>query len=175
MDDPRHIIATAQRVVIDSRHLCDAAAEATRRARLAVRARQDDRPDLAPPMPEVGEVPAIAAFHVEIDRTSPPDVTLHVRGELDLATGPQLSAALQDLLADDSAALMRVDLAAVTFVSVGALRELVDAVCRARGRGLPVCIVNESPAVVGLLSILGRFGPPVTRPSTARRRRTRAE
>lgn len=180
MDHHRHIMSTAQRVVADAQHLCDAAANATQRARQAVWARQESWPEPAQLVPEVGEVPAPVAFRVEIDRASPPDATLHVHGELDLATGPRLNAALRDLLSDDSAALMRVDLAGVTFISVGAVRELLDAVCRARGRGLPVCIVNESPAVVGLLTILGRFDQPTTRSSGSRHRRpagrrTRAE
>jgi len=78
--------------------------------------------------PLIDDVPTI-----EVEATGPAkEPTLRVRGEIDVATAPQLRAALNTLV-DGGAHRISLDLAAVRFVDsaglgvlVGALRKLED-------------------------------------------------
>jgi anti-anti-sigma regulatory factor len=148
MNDGHDLQTTARRVVADSAILCDTAIDARRRARAVVETSRERRREPGEP----------AAFGVDVDCSSPPVTTLHVHGELDLATGPRLTEALLARLPDGPPDSLRIDLSAVTFVSVGVLRELLALQDWAARTGRPAAIVNESAAVLGLLAILGRFG-----------------
>lgn len=77
---------------------------------------------------------------------------LVVAGELDLATGEQLSRALEWIEATGEE-LVIVDLAAVSFVDASGLRTLVTARDSARMRGATLELRNPSPALRRLMRL----------------------
>jgi anti-sigma B factor antagonist len=82
-------------------------------------------------------------------RTGPVSV-LTVSGEIDLASGPRLRAALDEILDDPGPAATAiagivVDLTAVTFLGSAGLAVLVDAHEHAAQRGIALKIVIEGP------------------------------
>jgi anti-anti-sigma factor len=77
-----------------------------------------------------------------------PVSVLTVSGEIDIASGPRLRAALDEILdAPESAALTGVvlDLSAVTFLGSAGLALLVDAHDHATQRGIALKIVIDGP------------------------------
>lgn len=85
--------------------------------------------------------------------SEPGRLVLHIRGELDIATGGVLRRALLDGTASN--AVIALDLSAVTFVDCAGLQSLVWAVGSARRRGHVVSMTGSSPSVRRLVSVLG--------------------
>ena len=75
-----------------------------------------------------------------------------VRGELDLATAPQLDAAVASCL-DRGYTTVEVDLHDVTFMACAGLNVLLDR--RARAAGARLAIIRPSPVVARLLTLAG--------------------
>jgi anti-sigma B factor antagonist len=77
-----------------------------------------------------------------------------VRGELDVATGPSLSAAVSALTTDGLAGVV-VDLEHVTFVDSKGLSALLESHRAATEREMTLSVVNLQPAVRRLFRITG--------------------
>ena len=82
------------------------------------------------------------------------DLTLEIRGDLDIAAARALGRELDDLL-DAATGRARVDLSGVQFMDSSALSALVRAHERARTRGQHLELANPSPACAKVLSITG--------------------
>ncbi len=80
---------------------------------------------------------------------------VRVAGELDLATSPQLEAALQE--AQFGASTVVLDLRALTFIDSAGARVIAAAVARARPDGR-LMVVRGAPAVEKLLTLTGTAG-----------------
>ena len=80
--------------------------------------------------------------------------TVHVSGDLDLATAPDLAVALATSLADHPSAL-DVDMSEVTFMSCAGINVLILGRREARQVGGGLAVVRPSPVVDRFLS-LGR-------------------
>jgi anti-anti-sigma factor len=79
---------------------------------------------------------------------------LAVRGDLDVATSPQLAAALETLL-DRDGSTVTIDMAAVSFIDSNALGVLVNASNRLATTGGRILIIEPSPATARLLELTG--------------------
>lgn len=79
---------------------------------------------------------------------------VEVGGELDLATAPRLSLAL-DMAERHGSRSIVLDLAELRFVDASGLRVLVDAARRAREGGWSLSGRNPSPPVSKLLELVG--------------------
>ena len=77
-----------------------------------------------------------------------------VRGELDMATGPSLSAAVSALTTDGLAGVV-VDLEHVTFVDSKGLSALLESHRAATEHDMTLSVVNLQPAVRRLFRISG--------------------
>jgi len=93
----------------------------------------------------------VAPFEVEVAITSRRVI---VRGDLDLATSPQLAAALEILLRDGGSSVS-VDMAAVSFIDSVALSVLVDASNRLAATGGRIRVVHPSRSTTRLLQLTG--------------------
>ena len=99
-----------------------------------------------------------AKFGVESERADDL-VTLRVRGEIDLATVPQLRAAVEDVISSGSAVAL--DLSGVTFLDSTGLGCFVELHQRAQDAGVGIQFVDVAPgaartiAIGGLASLLG--------------------
>ncbi len=80
--------------------------------------------------------------------------TLHLHGELDLATSPVLRAGLTDLATDPPAALV-VDVAGLSFLDSTGISVLVDAYNTQRRRGAGLRVSRPTPAVRRVLAVAG--------------------
>jgi anti-anti-sigma factor len=80
---------------------------------------------------------------------------LHVRGEIDLATAPELRTALEEIASDPAVV---VDMEDVSFIDAGGLRVILQAAERRDGAG-PLRLVNAA-RVQWLLKIVGLEGTP---------------
>ena len=89
---------------------------------------------------------------IELADGSPP--VLYIRGEIDLATAPDLRAALNEFTASDPAVI--VDMADVSFIDAGGLRVILQAAECRNGSG-PLTLVNAA-RVQWLLKIVGLEG-----------------
>jgi anti-sigma B factor antagonist len=79
---------------------------------------------------------------------------MHLRGELDAATGPGLSAAVAELTTDGLAGVV-VDLEHVTFVDSRGLSALLESHRTATDRDMTLTAVNLQPSVARLFRITG--------------------
>lgn len=83
-------------------------------------------------------------------------VVVHLAGELDLATVPQLRAVLRTTFAGPALpAEVRVDLAAASFIDAAGVGVLVEGRETARRAGVGFSIYNPSGVVRRVLDILG--------------------
>jgi anti-sigma B factor antagonist len=84
-------------------------------------------------------------------------VVVAVKGEVDIATGPRLRAALSDALDEPGSGPVIVDLSEVTFLGSTGVAVLVDADWQAnqRKRDLRVVVDRDRPAVVRPLESTG--------------------
>lgn len=84
-------------------------------------------------------------------------VVVAVKGEIDIATGPRLRAALAEALDEPGSGPVVVDLSKVTFLGSTGVAVLVDADWQAnqRKRDLRVVVDRERPAVVRPLESTG--------------------
>ena len=80
------------------------------------------------------------------------DGSIAVAGEIDMAGGPVLEAALLQCEGDGP---LVIDLGQVSFIDSSGLRSLLEAGRRARGRGTTVHLRNVGPEVARLLEITG--------------------
>ena len=80
------------------------------------------------------------------------DDTVVVSGDIDMAGGPLLDAALAHR--DDDRPVI-LDLAGVSFIDSSGLRSLLDAARRAHGRGTDVVLRSIGPEVARLLELTG--------------------
>jgi anti-sigma B factor antagonist len=91
--------------------------------------------------------------------------TVVVSGELDLATAPELAAAVAR---HHDARLLVLDLTAVTFIDSSAVRVLIEAERSRAGAGLRVAVLaGEGPVrrMLGLCGLEGRLAPTSDDPS----------
>jgi anti-sigma B factor antagonist len=72
---------------------------------------------------------------VSVSRPEPSTALVEVRGEIDVATTPQLRAMLQQLTDDDSVCSLVVDLDGVDFIDSSGLGVLIGCARRLRSRG----------------------------------------
>jgi anti-anti-sigma factor len=90
-----------------------------------------------------------------VDQSSDGDVvTVRVVGDVDLATAPELDAALAAAVASGEPCV-HVDLGGVTFYGSEGVRSLVDLLARASRAGREVAIVEASPVVRRVLEVVG--------------------
>src|SRR4029450_14101371 len=78
--------------------------------------------------------------------------TIHIRGEIDLATCPLLQAIVVDLV-DRGCHQLIVDLERVSFLDCGGIRVLVDARRRVQEHGGSVTLVRPRPPVWRVLAL----------------------
>jgi anti-sigma B factor antagonist len=78
--------------------------------------------------------------------------TIVVHGDIDMAGGPALEAAI---LQCEEAQRLVIDLADVSFIDSSGLRTLLGASRRARTRGADVVLRSVGPEVIRLLDITG--------------------
>lgn len=83
------------------------------------------------------------------------DGVVVVRGDIDMAGGPVLEAAIVGLENDRT---LVIDLAGVSFIDSSGLRSLLGASRRARARGADVALRSIGPEVTRLLEITGTTG-----------------
>ena len=80
------------------------------------------------------------------------DGSIVVAGEIDMAGGPMLDAAIVQRESDQP---LVIDLGQVSFIDSSGLRSLLEASRRARGRGTVVQLRRIGPEVARLLEITG--------------------
>jgi anti-sigma B factor antagonist len=101
-----------------------------------------------------------------ISRITPQRVTMTVRGEIDLATAPQLRHAMTDRLAHGPASSLALDLSGVSFIDCAGVQALLVVQRTAQLLGGDLILTRTSPQVARLVDLLGlRFqlaatGPP---------------
>jgi len=81
-------------------------------------------------------------------------LTIRVAGELDLATAPDLAAALDSHI-DSCTTDVIVDLGAVTFLDSSALKVFIGALRRLRAAGRRLTVSAVSPAAARVLEVAG--------------------
>jgi len=81
-------------------------------------------------------------------------LVVHVSGDLDVYTAPQLKEALADTLAADGAALV-LDLSKVHFIDSTALGVLVAALQQSRAHGGELSLVVDDPHLLKIFRITG--------------------
>jgi anti-anti-sigma factor len=92
---------------------------------------------------------------ITIARPDLDTVRLHVAGEIDLATAPQLQAALQATLTEAAlATTLQVDLAGVAFLDATGVGVLVHTHHAARRSGLGFSVHNPHGVVLRVLDVL---------------------
>jgi anti-sigma B factor antagonist len=79
-------------------------------------------------------------------------VVVHVRGEIDMASAPQLEAAI-DRAREDRPEQLDLDLAEVDFIDISGLRVLINAYQRANKQGERLILQRASPPVRRLLAL----------------------
>ena len=92
-------------------------------------------------------------FHIEQREGSTPPV-IAVRGEIDVATAPQLRESLHSVIAQGEGTIV-LDLLEVTFLDSTALGVLVGALKRCRELGGELHIVVADPRIVKIFEITG--------------------
>lgn len=92
---------------------------------------------------------------IRFDDTVAPAV-LHVGGELDIATAPQLRSALTAAMGDGR--VVQIDFAELDFIDAAGMRALLEAAEGLNGSG-PLTIVNGE-RVARLLALVGLSGVP---------------
>ena len=80
--------------------------------------------------------------------------TIHIGGEIDLATCPQLQAVVVDLV-DRGCHQLTIDLERVSFLDCAGIRVLVDARRRVQEQGGSVRLVRPRPPVWRVLALTG--------------------
>ncbi len=105
---------------------------------------------------------------------------VHVAGELDLATSPQLEVALRE--AQFGASTVVLDLRALSFIDSAGARVIAAAAARARPDGRRLMVVRGAREVERLLTLTGTAGeletfdlPPATGSATSARETVWAE
>ncbi len=88
------------------------------------------------------------ALHIDIGD----DGSINVAGEIDMAGGPVLEAAILQCEGDGP---LVIDLARVSFIDSSGLRSLLEAAKRARSRGSAIHLRRIGPEVARLLDITG--------------------
>jgi anti-anti-sigma factor len=91
-------------------------------------------------------------------------LSLHLSGELDLASRDTLQAAL--LAGEESGAAFSVDLSDLEFIDCAGLAALSEAALRATRRGMKLVLVGGSGQVGRVLDLVGSLGGAAHRPST---------
>lgn len=94
----------------------------------------------------------IPELGVEVDAVDETTTVVRVSGEIDMATAPDLEAALRDLPAN-----VTVDLAGVTFLDSSGLGVLVSAVRRAEAHGHRLLVVGENETIARTLHLTGLY------------------
>jgi anti-sigma B factor antagonist len=92
-------------------------------------------------------------FEVTVSK-KPGIPVLAVRGEIDVASAPELHASLSDLIRQGSEIVM-VDLSEVSFIDSSGLGALVGAEKEMRGAGHELRLVVTQPQIMRLLELTG--------------------
>lgn len=79
---------------------------------------------------------------------------LAVSGEIDLATAPQMQAALKSL-AEEGAAVIVVDMGALEFIDASGIGVLLSAAADARAQGHRLVLARVPPLVRRILELVG--------------------
>jgi len=80
--------------------------------------------------------------------------TVHLAGELDLSTAPQLRRTVEELYREGTESLI-LDLSELTFVDSTGLSEFVAALKHCRNRGGDVVLRSPTPSTTRVLNICG--------------------
>jgi anti-anti-sigma factor len=83
------------------------------------------------------------------------DVTIHLEGEVDVATAPKLRRDLHQAIEQNPGATITVDLGGVSFLDSTGLGLLVSGLKRARSDGGDVVVANAAPNVRKVFDITG--------------------
>jgi anti-sigma B factor antagonist len=97
---------------------------------------------------------------------TPASTTLHVRGEVDIATAPQFRRELDDHLSRGPSDL-RIDLSGVSFMDSSGVHALLVAVRTGHLIGAHVALTGTSPQVDRLLGVVGVALPTIRHPAPA--------
>lgn len=98
---------------------------------------------------------AAASLTIDTEQSGPASVRVRLTGEIDLATAPQLRAALLSvILAAPPRTDVRVDLSGVTFVDATGVGVLVRANRAARRAGLGFAVAHPTGMVLRILEVL---------------------
>jgi anti-sigma B factor antagonist len=107
------------------------------------------------PDPIAGHVdPASSAFVCFCTDDGLDAAWVHVAGELDVATAPQLERTLRE--AQQTARLVLLDLRELTFMDSAGVHAIVNASIDARQRGRRLVVLRGSPNVDRLFTLTGR-------------------
>jgi anti-sigma B factor antagonist len=94
-------------------------------------------------------------FQLDVRHEDPGETVVFVRGELDIATTPELYACLSTLLdADTPCPVLVVDLAAAPFVDIRGVNVLLDAHRRAADRGVVLSLAGCRAQLVRVLHVV---------------------
>lgn len=92
-------------------------------------------------------------FHID-ERTGTSPLVIAVRGEIDVATAPQLRESLHRVIADGESTVV-LDLLEVTFLDSTALGVMVGALKRCREAGGELHVVIADPRIMKIFEITG--------------------
>jgi anti-anti-sigma factor len=102
-----------------------------------------------------------------ISRITPHHITMIVRGEVDLATAPQLSHEIADRLSHCPDVTLHLDLSGVPFFDSSGLHVLLAGQRTARLLGGELILTGTSPQVDLLLEVTGAQFPSAPAPARA--------
>ncbi|MEV0134790.1 STAS domain-containing protein [Dactylosporangium sp. NPDC050688] len=94
-------------------------------------------------------------LHITVDPLPNQAIRVRVAGEVTLDNVAQLRAVLHRAIDDVHATAVEVDLSLVSFIDSTGIGKLVGARAHARGNNSDLWIVNPSPGVRRVLSLLG--------------------
>src|SRR4051812_40706038 len=115
-------------------------------------------------MSQVDRFAVFPELHITVDPLPNQAIRVRVAGEITLENVAQLRTVLHRAIDDVRASAVEVDLSLVTFIDSTGIGKLVGARAHARTSNSDLWIVNPSPGVrrvlsmLGLLDILGRPG-----------------
>ncbi|UWZ38817.1 STAS domain-containing protein [Dactylosporangium roseum] len=118
-------------------------------------------------MNQVDRFAVFPELHITVDPLPNRAIRVRVAGEITVENVAQLGAVLFRAIDDVRATAVEVDVSLVTFIDSTGIGKLVGARAHARGNNSDLWIVNPSPGVRRVLSLLGLLdvlgGPPAGR------------
>ncbi|UWP84953.1 STAS domain-containing protein [Dactylosporangium fulvum] len=118
-------------------------------------------------MDQVDRFAVFPELHITVDPLPNRAIRVRVAGEITVENVAQLRTVLFRAIDDVRATAVEVDVSLVTFIDSTGIGKLVGARAHARGNNSDLWIVNPSPGVRRVLSLLGLLdalsGPPAGR------------